>query len=160
MLEGKFTRFGYLMDLASASFIERRFIAALLLSEDFTFEPMNQFPHAVARDRFGIVLGDQVPIGPHVVDFTLTHERVEPRFVVELDGHAWHRRTANEAGYEAHREREISAKGWTIIRYIGAEVMRDPRKVAQDAYGRAFARVPRPGIAKSAGFEREQKTTG
>ena len=110
---------------------------------------MNQFPSAVARDRFGIVLGYQVPIGPYVVDFTFTHERVEPRFVIELDGHAWHRRTAEEAGYEAHREREISAEGWTIIRYMGAEVMRDPRKVAQNAFGRVFAKLPRPGLAKA-----------
>ena len=149
MLEGKFTRFGNLMDRAHASFIERRFIAALLLSEDFTFEPMNQAPHAVARDRFGIVLGFQVPVGPYFVDFTLTHPGSVARFVVELDGHAWHRRTAKEAEYETRRERVITEAGWTAVRYMGGEVMRDPRKVADDAYGRIFARVPKPGLSKA-----------
>jgi very-short-patch-repair endonuclease len=147
--DGKFARFGMLMDRSWKSFIERRFIEGLLMSEMFSFEPMDPEAQFVARDDFGIVLGVQVPVGPYFVDFTLTHPAAPLRLAIELDGHAWHRRTAEEAEYEAQRERFIVDAGYTVVRYMGAEVMRGPRKVANDAYARIFKAVEKgPGIVK------------
>jgi very-short-patch-repair endonuclease len=139
--DGKFARFGCLMDRAFDSFIERRFMEGLLMSEMFSFEPMDPDACLVARDDFGIVLGYQVPVGPYLVDFTLTHPGSLLRLAIELDGHEWHRRTAAEAEHEAVRERAIVTDGWTLVRYMGREVMRGPRKVANDAYRRVFSRI-------------------
>src|SRR5687767_1671051 len=93
---GRFARFGSLMDLAHKSFIERRFIVALLLSEQFSFEPIAPPELGFARDALGVTLGYRVPLGRYFVDFTLTHERVPMRLAVELDGWQWHRRTPTE----------------------------------------------------------------
>ncbi len=146
VVDGKFMRFGALLDGAYESFIERRFLVALLFSETFSFEPMARPPLAVARDAFGITLGMQVPVGPYFVDFTLTHVATPLRLAIELDGHAFHRRTAREAEYEARREREISEEGWTVLRFTGAEVMREPGRVARQAYERLRGRVG-PGVS-------------
>lgn len=158
ILDGKFTRFGNLMDRAHASFIERRFIVVLLMSEQSSFEPMAQPPHAVARDAFRIVLGYQVPVGPYLVDFTLVHPRVATRVAIELDGHEWHRRTAKEAEYEARRDRVVAAAGWTLVRFMGAEVMREPGRVAREAYERV-RRALGPGVAATAGRTPAASTT-
>lgn len=148
ILDGKFTRFGNLMDQAYGSFIERRFMVALLMGEAFSFEPMARPPHAVARDAFGITLGYQVPVGPYFVDFTLTHTKASLRLAVELDGHGWHRRTAKEAEYEARRERLLADAGWTVVRYMGAEVLREPGRVAREAYEKAHRQL-RPGLTSA-----------
>jgi very-short-patch-repair endonuclease len=148
--DGKFARFGMLMDRSWKSFIERRFIEGLLMSEMFSFEPMDPEAQLVARDEFGIVLGYQVAVGPYFLDFSLTHPAAPLRLAIELDGHAWHRRTAEEAQYEAQRERFIVDAGYTVVRYMGAEVMRGPKRVANDAYRRIFNVVEKgPGVART-----------
>jgi very-short-patch-repair endonuclease len=147
---GKFARFGALMDQAFASFIERRFIEELLISETYSFEPADCPPPSVARDHLGIELGFQVPVGPYRLDFALWHPATDKRLAIELDGYAWHRRSPEEAEDEARRERYIVASGWTVARYMGGEVVRSPRSVVQHAYGLFAAWVPRgPGLAKT-----------
>lgn len=143
------------MDTAFKSYIERRFIVAMLMSEQFTFEPLGPPLVAIARDAQGITLAHRVPVGRYFVDFTLTHEAVGQKLAIELDGHQWHRRTASEAEYEARRDRDVTDEGWTIIRYMGAEVMRDPLGIARDAYER-IRRSLGPGLVHTKPSAEEQ----
>ena len=68
------------------------------------------------------------------------------RIALELDGHKWHRRTAPEAQYEARRERVLVEAGWTLVRYMGAEVMREPGRVARAVHDRMTSGL-RPGLS-------------
>lgn len=54
-------------------------------------------------------------------------------FGVELDGHAFHERTKEQARKDKERQRILQSAGWTLVRYTGSEVVRDPAAVAMDA---------------------------
>lgn len=64
------------------------------------------------------------------VDFGIVGERghggTDLRIVVETDGHDFHERTKEQAARDKRRDRELSATGWTVLRFTGSEVWRDP----------------------------------
>lgn len=69
----------------------------------------------------------QVPLGAMRVDFLIG------RTVVELDGHEWHERTPEQAERDHKRDRQLIAEGYTVLRFSGREVIRDPRACAEEA---------------------------
>jgi very-short-patch-repair endonuclease len=50
--------------------------------------------------------------------------------IVECDGHEFHERTKEQAAKDRARDREFQAKGFTVFRFTGAEIYRDPCKCA------------------------------
>lgn len=76
------------------------------------------------------------------VDFAITNERVETqgdsykdsmgymgpiRLCIECDGHEFHERTKEQAARDKRRDRELATAGWTVFRFTGSEIWKDPR---------------------------------
>jgi very-short-patch-repair endonuclease len=67
----------------------------------------------------GLKFRRQHPIDPYVADFFCR----EGQLVVEVDG--WGHDTSARAKRDAERDLALQARGFTILRVSGAEVMRD-----------------------------------
>lgn len=52
--------------------------------------------------------------------------------VVECDGHAYHERTKEQAQRDKERDRRFTRAGYTVLRFTGRELYRDPRKCYQE----------------------------
>lgn len=75
------------------------------------------------------------------VDFAITNERLESeseahkasmgymgpiRVCIECDGHDFHERTKEQAARDKKRDRELATAGWTVLRFTGSEIWKDP----------------------------------
>jgi len=78
----------------------------------------------------------QAPFGPFIADF-LCHRA---RLVVEIDGGAHD--AADVAFRDAKRETWISERGYRMLRYKNADVLRDPNGVAQHIFAEALKSLP------------------
>lgn len=79
----------------------------------------------------------QAPVGKYRVDFLLVTWRCGPEcenafctdhrvlVAIECDGHEWHERTPQQAQRDKQRDREIQAKGISVIRFTGGEIRRN-----------------------------------
>ena len=72
----------------------------------------------------------QVAIGPYVADFCCLSEHV----VVEVDGgqHSTDRNAAHDAG----RTAELNRRGFRVLRFTNADVMRDIDSVVETIFGK------------------------
>lgn len=75
----------------------------------------------------------QYPVGKYRVDFALMcHGEDQPGIAIELDGHAFHERTKEQAQRDKSRDRVIQADGWHMLRFTGSEVWSDPAKCVSE----------------------------
>lgn len=88
------------------------------------------------------LLDTQVPIGNHRADFVL--QRIEHcfrrgklyksrRVVCECDGHEFHERTPERAQRDKARDRQMQTLGFSVLRFTGSELWRDPYSCVQQA---------------------------
>ena len=70
----------------------------------------------------------QVPILNDVADFVVFAPKGEgwSKLVVECDGHDFHERTKEQAAHDRARDRSMQEAGYTVFRFTGAEIYRDP----------------------------------
>lgn len=96
----------------------------------------------------GIEVVPQAQLGEYRVDFLLnfygetflrnraTGKTLPPqplrRLVVEVDGHGFHDRDAEQRAYENERNRFLQKEGYEIFHFTGREVNSNPMKVALD----------------------------
>jgi very-short-patch-repair endonuclease len=74
------------------------------------------------------------------VDFAFIGRRMEAgrddmpivRVAVELDGHDFHERTKEQASRDKRRDRIFASNGWTVLRFTGSDVYRDPAAVLSE----------------------------
>lgn len=80
-----------------------------------------------AHDRItelGFVLETQYEVAPYRLDFAFL--AVDGRKVcVEIDGHEFHEKTAEQAGYDKKRDRFLILNGWRVVRFTGREIYND-----------------------------------
>lgn len=62
------------------------------------------------------------------------------RLVIECDGHDFHERTKEQAARDRSRDRALQASGYTIMRFTGSELYRDPTKCVREALDWCVAR--------------------
>jgi hypothetical protein len=55
----------------------------------------------------------------------------ESWLIVECDGHDFHERTKEQAAKDRARDRKAQAEGFTVFRFTGAELYRDPLGCAE-----------------------------
>lgn len=69
----------------------------------------------------------QVEIGPYRADFTLTGISQAPLLdvVIECDGWENHS-TQDQQAHDRRRDRYMSKRGWTMVRFVGKEIFADP----------------------------------
>jgi very-short-patch-repair endonuclease len=65
---------------------------------------------------------------------------------IELDGHAFHEKTKDQAEKDKARERDLMAMGWTLLRFTGREVWRDPFVILDDIGDQFFFMLKDRGI--------------
>lgn len=143
---------------AAESPIERLLLAHMLVERWGLDGGRDNFPEAYTRvPTFGIkpswriLLCDTNPCicvvqaevdGPYAfrIDFAFVGERFDPgsdrrqqvRVGVELDGHDFHERTKEQASRDKRRDRILAAGGWTMLRFTGSDVYRDPAAVLSE----------------------------
>lgn len=71
----------------------------------------------------------QMQIGQYRVDFVVRYlagKWGDVDVVVECDGHDFHEKTREQAERDKKRDRAITAEGYTVMRFSGRELYRDP----------------------------------
>ena len=83
----------------------------------------------------------QVGIGPYFADIAFIREDGKPGVVVECDGHDFHERTKEQAAHDRQRDRWMQTAGWSVLRFTGSEIRRDPHGCAREVV--EFLQSPR-----------------
>ena len=79
----------------------------------------------IIREDIPCDIESQVKIGPYVVDFVYGH------CVVEIDGQESHK-TKEQRMSDYQRERYLQIQGYTVVRFTGTEVYRDPERCVDE----------------------------
>lgn len=84
-------------------------------------------------------LRSQVDISGYRVDLMLigTHCAV----AIECDGHDFHEKTKKQASRDKARDRAITAAGYSVMRFTGSEIWRDPFACAGEAIAHAYGQT-------------------
>lgn len=124
--------------------IERLMAAALYAQAKHGFGEHHSFARFCWRDQSDIESGDapgdellhivvQAPVLTFRVDFLIVAKgwQEERKIVVECDGHDFHERTKEQAERDRSRDRKMTEAGYTVLRFTGREIYRDPIKCAE-----------------------------
>lgn len=123
--------------------IEVNLLAALLITKGTTLEleEGNTCRHGIgAFVGYGSgVLAVQQEVAGYRVDFAawpVGREGIVDvrRVVIEADGHDFHERTRDQAARDRRMDRELQARGWTVLRFTGSEIHREPERCAWEAW--------------------------
>ena len=90
----------------------------------------------VRNNRFGRKFRRQVPIGPHIVDFSC----YSAKLVVELDGGQHYTAEGNE--YDFHRDQFLSDHDLTVLRFSNKELFANQDGVMLRIWGMRMERDP------------------
>lgn len=106
--------------LATESPIERLLLAA-----------MRQWFSSIDADDVAFANGSlrlrpQEKTGAYRLDFAVTDAHFKWKIAVECDGHEFHERTKDQAQRDKSRDRYLAADGWSVLRFTGSEINRDP----------------------------------
>lgn len=75
----------------------------------------------------------QAHIEKYRADFLFVYNDYEAgirQLVVECDGHDFHERTKDQAAHDRARDRRLQELGYTVYRFTGSEIYRDPIRCA------------------------------
>lgn len=79
----------------------------------------------------------QAPVLKYRVDFLIPTPG-PAKLVVECDGHNFHERTKEQAAHDRTRDRAMTEVGFTVFRFTGSEIYRDPVKCAKQVVAWAY----------------------
>lgn len=105
----------------------------------------------VPRSVFQLGAGKQVWVLDWPIDFVfaVTSEHFDGenfiegsvfRLAVECDGHDFHERTKEQAARDRARDRRLQEAGYTVMRFTGSEIYRDPVKCVLEVMGWAASK--------------------
>lgn len=115
-------------------------------SEIESMTPIEQLMYTAFRhilqDRWGweYYINPQYGIDKYRVDFLIscqfywepTNIYKKASCIVECDGHDYHERTKEQASKDKKRDRELQALGYTVFRFTGSDIWKNPTKCAQE----------------------------
>ena len=87
---------------------------------------------AIAKGRAGILYSQytiRINARAARVDFAIAGSR---NLIIEADGHDFHERTKEQSAADKKRDRDLTALGWTPIRFTGSEIHRDALECASE----------------------------
>lgn len=118
--------------------IERRFAGALFaVLSDYPaaafFWPDDKAPHVEYLPN-GAHFFSQAQLAGYRIDFVVILKlQSGPRvFAIECDGHDFHERTKEQAASDRSRDRDLTARGITVIRFTGSEIWRDADRCVEE----------------------------
>lgn len=119
-------RNGFQFDSAAASFFARCGSAAeAYFARPFIARPGIRFEGRAAIHR-NVRLELQVPIAKYRADAVVSMDRF--RLAIEVDGMAFHQRSAEQVAADYLRQRRIVCAGHTVIRFTASEVFGNPEE--------------------------------
>lgn len=85
------------------------------------------------------------PVGKYRPDFLVLAESHGHmfRFIVEVDGHDFHERTKEQAARDKKRDRWFQSEGYSVLRFTGSEVFRDPLDCAKQVSAHVMGTMQR-----------------
>ncbi len=135
----EFSQFMWSMCCDIKSPIEQLFLIAINLVAEVNIVPiaigkeLNDLDDDLAHNTDLLVI-PQWSVGKFKVDFALCQQPSGKIVCVELDGHAFHDRDERQRRYEKSRDRFLTARGYSVLHFTGAEVVNDPCVVATEAF--------------------------
>ena len=66
------------------------------------------------------------------IDFVVTNAANSLKLAIELDGHDFHEKTPHQAAKDRSRERALTRADFTVVRFAGSEIIRNPRKCVEE----------------------------
>lgn len=93
-----------------------------------------------AHGDWGTFWAPQAKIGAYRVDFLFrcVCGSKNAYVVVECDGHDFHERNKEQAARDRSRDRDLTSRGLTVVRFTGSEIYADPAKCAESLSGILF----------------------
>ena len=85
---------------------------------------------SVERTCYGLNFLPQYKIGKYRTDYMMQNMGNGQKLVVELDGHEFHDKDEKQRRYEKSRDRYMQKHGFTVFRYTGSEIFKDPFQAA------------------------------
>lgn len=73
-----------------------------------------------------LVVEPQLEFEDWRVDFVVHTAGYPARLIVECDGHEFHERTKKQAERDRSRDRAYQLRGYTVLRFTGSEIWRNP----------------------------------
>lgn len=127
--------------------IEQKFLEALVNTAPGHGLPVECSPHhlCAAENKtvtsFGLIIFPQFELKlskNYRADFLLlTADRHRPgvvrKLIIECDGHDFHERTKEQAARDKSRDRDMTAAGYSIMRFTGSEIHKDAAACADQA---------------------------
>ena len=96
------------------------------------------------QDPYPIYIKPQEEIvtdnGKYRVDFLISvvippyEQKKIKHIVVECDGHEFHEKTKEQAQRDKSRDRDLQSHGYTVLRFTGSEIWRDPNKCVREVF--------------------------
>lgn len=86
----------------------------------------------------GLAIWPQYQIEKYRVDFFMEYNLCAHKsptvksLIIECDSQEFHERSEEERRYEKARDRFLSAQGYKIFHYTGAEIIKNPLKIAKE----------------------------
>ena len=147
------------------SHIERRLLGSLVwmkieqsgyVKADYMDGPQDYFIEVPQNEFLRFYITSQYKIGDYRADFFVwvSYGNKCRGVVVECDGHDFHEKTKEQAARDKRRDRAIVEAGYSVMRFTGSEIFKDPdgcakqvQKVIQDIANR-FSTEIQLGAAK------------
>jgi hypothetical protein len=98
------------------------------------------------EDREVVYIELHPKIGDIRPDFAVgmgTDDAIALSVLVECDGHDFHEKTKEQVRRDKQRDRGLALAGFTVLRFAGSEIHKDPMACAQEIYGHILARFER-----------------
>mgnify|MGYP001586362772 FL=1 len=114
--------------------IEQYFLVALHLVSEINLVCLSVIREHFNDDNDDLLVIPQWKVGQYKVDFAIRQHPKDRVVCVELDGHEFHDRDEHQRRYEKTRDRFLTTKGYSILHFTGAEVVKDPCAVALEAF--------------------------
>lgn len=121
----------------SDSPIEEALLAALL-TEDSAFyyegdpillapgQPIDIPELGEDTDAARFIVAPQFKVDRYRIDIACFYTWTGKRVAIECDGHEFHEKTKEQAAHDKARDRFLSTSGWTVLRFTGSEIHKDP----------------------------------
>lgn len=105
------------------------------LADEFVEDEQHPFPVYIKPQQE--IVTDK---GKYRVDFLISvaippyEQKKIKHIIVECDGHEFHEKTKEQAQRDKSRDRDLQAYGYTVLRFTGSEIWRDPNKCVREVF--------------------------
>ena len=129
----EFSQFMWTMSIGIRSPIEQLFLIAMYLVAEFNYVTLS-IVQSFEHDNDDLLIIPQWQAGKYRIDFALRRHPIDRIVCVELDGHDFHDRDERQRRYEKARDRFLTAEGYSVLHFTGAEIVKDPCAAALEAF--------------------------